>query len=85
MARKKVEFPKQWVQMSEFRWTKNMTKRDRWACKIFIDWLLSDIEKRDREILMMSESFKKQLKDSKESLISLKQLKDKQIDEARED
>ena len=85
MARKKVEFPKQWVQMSEFRWTKNMTKRDRWACKIFIDGLLSDIEKRDREILMMSESFKKQLKDSKESLIALKQLKDKQIEEARED
>ena len=34
---------------------------------------------------MMSESFKKQLKDSKESLIAVKQLKDKQIEEARED
>ena len=85
MARKKVEFPKHWVQASDFKWTKDMTKRDRWFCKAYIDGLLSDIEKRDREILMMSESFKKQLKDSKESLIAVKQLKDKQIEEARED
>lgn len=85
MARKPTQFPKHWVQASDFKWTKDMTKRDRWFCKTYIDWLLSDIEKRDREILMMSESFKKQLKDSKESLLDVKHLKDKQIEEARED
>lgn len=85
MGRKAVKFSEHWVQMSDFRRTKNMSKKSWWACKIFIDWLLSDIEKRDREILMMSETMKKQMKDSKETILSMRELKDRQLESAQLD
>ena len=58
MGRKKTEFPKHGVQMSDFKWTKDMAKKDRNVAKQYIDWLLSDIEKRDRWIKDLWEQLK---------------------------
>lgn len=85
MGRKPIKFSEHWVQMSDFKRTKNMSKKNWGMCKNFIDWLLSDIEKRDREILSMSDIMKKQMKDAKESLIEMKRLKDKELKSAQID
>lgn len=79
MARKATEFPAQWVQMSDFKWTKNMTKKDRWSCKIFIDWILADVEKRDREILDLWNELVEEHRSSMRKLSDLRDRKDFEI------
>lgn len=79
MARKATEFPAQWVQMSDFKWTKNMTKKDRWICKTFIDWILADVEKRDREILELSNQLVEEHRSSMRKLADLRDRKDYEI------
>jgi hypothetical protein len=79
MARKATEFPAQWVQMSDFKWTKNMTKKDRWICKIFIDWILADVEKRDREILDLWNELVEEKRSSMRKLADLRDRKDYEI------
>lgn len=85
MARKKTVFPANWVQMSDFRWTKNMAKKDRWACKIFIDSLMADIEKRDREIIDISRMFNDLQKSAKKDLIEMRDIKNKQLTDMQEE
>lgn len=79
MARKATEFPAQWVQMSDFKWTKNMTKKDWWVCKTFIDWILADVEKRDREILELSNQLVEEHRSSMRELADLRDRKDFEI------
>lgn len=79
MARKATEFPAQWVQMSDFKWTKNMTKKDRWSAKQFIDWILADVEKRDREILDLWNELVEEKKSSMRKLADLRDRKDYEI------
>ena len=79
MARKATEFPAQWVQMSDFKWTKNMTKKDRWSAKQFIDWILADVEKRDREILNLWNQLVEEQKSSMRKLADLRDRKDYEI------
>lgn len=79
MARKATEFPAQWVQMSDFKWTKNMTKKDRWSAKQFIDWILADVEKRDREILDLWNELVEEKRSSMRKLADLRDRKDYEI------
>lgn len=79
MARKATEFPAQWVQMSDFKWAKDMTKKNRWICKTFIDWILADVEKRDREILDLSNQLVEEQKSSMRKLADLRDRKDYEI------
>lgn len=79
MARKATEFPAQWVQMSDFKWTKNMTKKDRWSAKQFIDWILADVEKRDREILNLWNQLVEEQRSSMRKLADLRDRKDYEI------
>lgn len=79
MARKATEFPAQWVQMSDFKWTKNMTKKDRWICKTFIDWILADVEKRDREILELWNELVEEHRSTMRKLADLRDRKDYEI------
>ena len=79
MARKATEFPPQWVQMSDFKWTKNMTKKDRWSAKQFIDWILADVEKRDREILDLWNELVEEKRSSMRKLADLRDRKDYEI------
>lgn len=79
MARKPTEFPAQWVQKSEFKWTKDMTQKDRWICKTFIDGILSDVEKRDRAIMDLWEELTKAKIDMREKLSDLRDRKEYEI------
>lgn len=79
MARKATEFPAQWVQMSDFKWTKNMTKKDRWSAKQFIDWILADVEKRDREILDLWNQLVEEHRSTMRKLADLRDRKDFEI------
>lgn len=79
MARKATEFPAQWVQMSDFKWTKNMTKKDRWSAKQFIDWILADVEKRDREILDLWNQLVEEHRSTMRKLSDLRDRKDFEI------
>ena len=79
MARKATEFQAQWVQMSDFKWTKNMTKKDRWSAKQFIDWILADVEKRDREILDLWNELVEEKRSSMRKLADLRDRKDYEI------
>jgi ferric-dicitrate binding protein FerR (iron transport regulator) len=79
MARKATEFPAQWVQMSDFKWTKNMTKKDRWSAKQFIDWILADVEKRDREILDLWNELAEEHRSTMRKLADLRDRKDYEI------
>lgn len=79
MARKATEFPAQWVQMSDFKWAKDMTKKNRWICKTFIDWILADVEKRDREILDLWNELVEKQKSFMRELTNLKDRKDYEI------
>lgn len=79
MARKATEFPAQWVQMSDFKWTKDMTKKDRWICKTFIDWILADVEKRDREILDLWNQLVEEHRSTMRKLSDLRDRKDYEI------
>ncbi len=79
MARKATKFPAQWVQMSDFKWTKNMTKKDRWSCKTFIDWILADVEKRDREILDLWNELVEEHRSTMRKLSDLRDRKDFEI------
>ena len=79
MARKATEFPAQWVQMSDFKWTKNMTKKDWWSAKQFIDWILADVEKRDREILDLWNQLVEEHRSTMRKLSDLRDRKDFEI------
>jgi len=79
MARKATEFPAQWVQMSDFKWTKNMTKKDRSIAKQYLDWILADVEKRDREILELSNQLVEEHRSSMRKLADLRDRKDYEI------
>lgn len=79
MARRPTEFPKNWVQMSDFKWTKTMSKQDRWFCKLYIDWILADVEKRDRAIMDMWEQLTKAKIDVNRKLGELRDRKDYEI------
>ena len=56
-----------------------MTKRDWKACKIFIDWLLADVENRDREILELSNQLVEEHRSSMRKLADLRDRKDYEI------
>ena len=79
MARKATEFPSQWVQMSDFRWTKSMAKKDWWMCKTFIDWILADVEKRDREIIDLWNQLVEEHRSTIRKLSDLRDRKDFEI------
>ena len=79
MARKATEFPVQWVQMSDFKWTKNMTKKDRSIAKQYLDWILADVEKRDREILDLWNELVEEHRSSMRKLADLRDRKDYEI------
>ena len=50
----------------DFSWSKKMTKKDRAECKWFIDKLCRGLDKKDEDILEMSEQIKKLEKNSRE-------------------
>lgn len=79
MARKATEFPAQWVQMSDFVWTKDMSKKNRSIAKQYIDWILADVEKRDRAILDMWEQLTKMKIDVNRKLQDVRDRKDYEI------
>lgn len=79
MARKKTEFPTQWVQLSDFKRARYMTKKDWWLCKTFIDWILADVEKRDREILELWNEITEERRSTMRKLADLRDRKDYEI------
>ena len=79
MARKPTQFPKEWVQITDFKWTSSMSKKDRWLCKTFIDWILSDVEKRDREILDLWNQLVEEHRSTMRKLANLRDRKDYEI------
>lgn len=56
-----------------------MTKKDRWLCKTFIDWILSDVEKRDRDIVELWNQLTDEHKSVIRKLADLRDRKDYEI------